>query len=185
MSEQLSRVKQLEQKRASWKRQIDYLEEQNRLLRNELFGRKSEKPVREDRDQLSLFAPSDAPAPSEPNAEEEQIAVSPHSRKKRGRKPLPEHLPRVDVIHDLDDEDKMCACGYPMSRIGQDECEKADYIPATFQVLRHIRYKYACKHCEGVESDGPTVKIAPLPAQLIPKSNATPGLSAHIFTSKS
>jgi transposase len=164
--------------------QIDYLEEQLRLLRNELFGRKSEKPIREDRDQLRLFAQSDAPLPSEPDAEEEQICISSHSRKKRGRKPLPEHLPRVDIIHDLDAADKMCACGHQMSRIGQDECEKLDYIPAKIQVERHIRYKYACKHCEGVESDGATVKIAPPPAQLIPKSNATPGLLAHIFTAK-
>ncbi len=164
--------------------QIDYLEEQLRLLRNELFGRKSEKPTREDRDQLLLFAPSDAPVPSDPDTEEEQVSVSSHSRKKRGRKPLPEHLPRVDVIHDLNEEDKMCGCGHLMSRIGQDECEKLDYIPAKVQVERHIRYKYACKHCEGVESDGPTIKIAPLPAQLLPKSNATAGLLAHIFTSK-
>ena len=164
--------------------QIDYLEEQLRLLRNELFGRKSEKPTREDRDQLLLFAPSDAPVPSDPDTEEEQVSVSSHSRKKRGRKPLPEHLPRVDVIHDLNEEDKMCGCGHLLSRIGQDECEKLDYIPAKVQVERHIRYKYACKHCEGVESDGPTIKIAPLPAQLLPKSNATAGLLAHIFTSK-
>jgi transposase len=164
--------------------QIEYLEEQNRLLRNELFGRKSEKPIREDRDQLLLFTPSDTPVPSEPDTPEEQVCVSSHSRKKRGRKPLPEHLPRVDVIHDLAAAEKMCACGHQMSRIGQDECEKLDYIPAKIQVERHIRYKYACKHCEGVESDGPTVKIAPPPAQLIPKSNATPGLLAHIFTAK-
>ena len=97
---------------------------------------------------------------------------------------MPEHLPRVDVIHDLSDEQKMCDCGHKMDRIGQQQCEKLDYIPARVQVLRHIRYKYACKHCEGVSSDGPTVKIAPPPAQLIPKSNATAGLLAHIFTSK-
>ena len=49
---------------------------------------------------------------------------------------------------------------------------------------RHIRYKYACKNCEGVEDQGPSVKIAPLPVQLIPKSHATAGLLAHIGVSK-
>jgi transposase len=112
------------------------------------------------------------------------IDIASHSRKKRGRKPLPEHLPRVDVIHDLSDDEKMCACGHMKSRIGQEVCEKLDYVPAKIQVERHIRYKYACKHCEGVEDDGPTVMIAPPPVQLIPKSNATDGLLAHIFTSK-
>jgi len=173
----------LHQQGERYQSQIDYLEEQLRLLKNELFGRKSEKPTREDRDQLRLFNDSADAAVAEPDTAK-QISVAPHKRKKRGRKPLPEHLPRVDVIHDLDESDKVCGCGHMMSRIGQDECEKLDYIPAKVQVERHIRYKYACKHCEGVESDGPTVKIAPPPAQLIPKSNATEGLLAHIITSK-
>jgi transposase len=164
--------------------QIDYLEEQLRLLRNELFGRKSEKPPREDHDQIPLFGKQAEVLDDVPEPEEEGVVIPSHSRRKRGRKPLPDHLPRVDVIHDLSDDEKMCACGHVMSCIGQEQCEKLDYIPANIQVLRHIRYKYACKNCEGVESDGPTVRIAPPPAQLIPKSNATEGLLAHIFTSK-
>lgn len=187
-NEQISKrqaISLLSQQEEKYQSQIDYLEEQLRLLRNELFGRKSEKPHREDRDQLPLFAPSpEGQVPLNPDAEDEEISIASHKRKKRGRKPFPEHLTRVDVIHDLNDEDKMCDCGHQMSRIGQDECEKLDYIPAKIQVERHIRYKYACKNCEGVESDGPTIKIAPLPAQLIPKSNTTPGLLAHVITSK-
>jgi transposase len=62
--------------------------------------------------------------------------------------------------------------------------EKLDYISARLRVERHIRYKYACKSCEGVEDGGPSVKIAPAPVQLIPKNNATAGLLAHIAVSK-
>jgi transposase len=51
-------------------------------------------------------------------------------------------------------------------------------------VQRHIRLKYACKDCEGVEDDGSTITIAPAPVALIPKSNATEGLLAHIVVSK-
>ena len=136
----------LRQQEEKYQAQIDYLKEQNRLLRNELFGRSSEKSVRENRDQLSLFtaAPVDQ-APADADTEERQITVASHSRKKRGRKPLPDHLPRVDIIHDLTEAEKMCDCGHQMSRIGQEKCEKLDYIPAKVQVLRHIRYKYACK----------------------------------------
>jgi transposase len=173
------------QQEEKYQSQIDYLEEQLRLLRNELFGRKSEKPPREDRDQIPLFGqPPETPDDAAAETEDDTVVIPAHSRRKRGRKPLPEHLPRVDIIHDLTDDEKICACGHVMSRIGQEQCEKLDYIPARIQVLRHIRYKYACKHCEGVESDGPTVKIAPPPVQLIPKSNATEGLLAHIFTAK-
>jgi transposase len=47
-----------------------------------------------------------------------------------------------------------------------------------------IRPKYACRTCEGVDSTGPTVSIAPLPPQLLPRSTATPNLVAHIVTQK-
>ena len=182
----ISLMNQLEEKfqvqEEKYQAQIDYLEEQNRLLRNELFGRKSEKNIVSDHNQLPLFAqPAMAPAAEE---DAESITVAPHERKKRGRRRLPEHLERVDIVHDLSEQEKMCSCGHQMDCFGQDECEKLDYIPAKVRVLRHIRLKYACKHCEGVEDDGPTVRIAPVPVQLIPKSNATAGLLAHLFTSK-
>jgi transposase len=65
-----------------------------------------------------------------------------------------------------------------MRRIGEETSEQLDIIPARIQVLRHIRPKYACPVCaEGV-------KTAPLPAQPIPKSLASPGLLAHITVAK-
>lgn len=88
------------------------------------------------------------------------------------------------MIHDIPEDQKVCACGAHLSRIGQDKCEKLDYVPAKVRVVRHIRYKYACKSCEGVEDDGPTVKIAPPPVTLIPKANVTEGLLAHIVVPK-
>jgi hypothetical protein len=91
---------------------------------------------------LQLFTP---PAEPEPVKPDETIEIKGHARKKRGRKPLPEKLPRIDILHDIPDEEKQCACGAQLSRIGEDTCEKLDYIPAKVQVLRHIRYKYACK----------------------------------------
>jgi transposase len=167
-----------------YQEKIHYLEERIRLLQNELFGRKSEKRYPDDHRQLPIF---DQPS-TETNADEsgiqKTIVIAEHQRTKRGRKPLPDDLPRVDVIHDIAEEEKVCACGVRLTLIGQDTCEKLDYIPAKVRVLRHIRYKYACKSCEGVEDDGPTVKIAPAPVALIAKSNATEGLLAHIVVSK-
>jgi len=52
------------------------------------------------------------------------------------------------------------------------------------RLLKNIRYKYACKNCEGTEDDGPTVSIARMPEEIIPKSIATSGLLAHILTAK-
>ena len=157
------------------------LKEQINCLQDKLFGRKTEKTPRDD-GQLSLF---DIPEPQLAVSEEpEETIISSHTRKKRGRKPLPANLPRVEVIHELTEEERQCACGCLKSRIGQEVSEQLDYIPAKVRVIRNIRYKYACKKCEGVEDDGPTVSIAGMPDQIISKSIATPGLLAHILTAK-
>ncbi len=67
--------------------------------------------------------------------------------------------------------------GRSLSEIGEVISEQLDIIPAKIQVIRHIRKKYAC-------SCGQCIKTAPLPAQPIPKSMASPGLLAHIAVSK-
>jgi len=162
--------------------QTDILLEEIRHLRAQLFGRKSDKPLAGDGPQpLPLF---DMPEPAVEPEEVEEIQVPAHSRTKKGRKPLPAHLPRIERIHDIDPADKICDCGCELSRIGEEVSEQLDIIPAKIQVIRHIRPKYACRNCQGVEDSGPTVKIAPVPPQLIPKSIATPGLIAHILTTK-
>lgn len=52
------------------------------------------------------------------------------------------------------------------------------------RVLRYVRPKYACRACEGVDDEGPTVKIAPAPKFALPKSIASASLLAHIVTAK-
>jgi transposase len=164
-----------------YKSENKILQEQIKSLRDKLFGRKTEKIPKDD-GQLSLF---DIPEPELPILEaSEETSVSSHTRKKKGRKPLPSDLPRVEVVHELTEEERQCQCGCLKSRSGQEVSEQLDYIPAKVRVIRNIRYKYACKNCEGVDDDGPTVSIARMPDQIIPKSYATPGLLAHILTAK-
>jgi transposase len=158
------------------------LREQIRLLYAKMFGKKSEKRTGEEANpQLPLF---DMPEPAETEPERETVEVPAHSRQKSGRKPLPAALPRVDVIHDIDEAEKTCGCGTTLSRIGEDVSEKLDIIPAVIRVIRHIRPKYACRQCEGLETDGAAVKIAPPPKQIIDKGIATAGLLAHILIAK-
>lgn len=166
--------------RTRYDKETGILREQIQLLRAQLFGRKSEKFIPADGPQpLPLF---DMPEPVDEEEEAEEVHIPGHTRKKRGRKPLPEELPRVEEVHDIDN--KICACGCELKRIGEEVSEQLDIIPATIQVIRHIRPKYACPACEGVKDDGPTVKIAPVHPQIIPKSIVSPGLLAHILTGK-
>ena len=161
---------------------IHILEEEIRHLRSQLFGRKSERYVSSDQKQLDLFDEAEEAA-EKALSKQSTVLVPAHERKKPGRKPLPAELPRIEVIHDLAPEDKIC-CGQEMVRIGSDTCEKLRVKPAEILVEEHIRYKYACKICEGLESKDGAVKIAPLPPQIIPQGIATPSLMAYIITNK-
>lgn len=162
--------------------EIELLREQISHLYHKLFGRKSEKNFPDSESlQLPLF---DMPEPDPDEAKEEEVEVLSHFRKTKGRKPLPSTLPRVEIIHDIDPEEKVCPCGARLSKIGEDVSEKLDIIPAVIQVIQHIRPKYSCKSCEGIEDKKATVKIAPVPRQLIPKGIASGGLMAHILTAK-
>ncbi len=155
---------------------IDALEELVRLLRHQRFGRRSEKAATH---QLGLFNEAEASV-HEQGEEEAPIDVPAHKRRRGGRRPLPDFLPRVEVLHDLSDAEKVCPhdASHTLQRIGEEVCEQVDLIPAVVQVLRHVRPKYACGTCkEGV-------RIAPLPPQPIPKSQASPSLLAHVVTSK-
>jgi transposase len=163
---------------------IAHLQERNRLLQSIIYGSKTEKRTDiSGQRQLSLFDEIEVTPLIEPEPEK-TIEVPAHARKKPGRKPLPEHLPRIEVVHDLAEEEKTCACGCRLTRIGEEASEKLDIVPAKVQVIRHIRYKYACRGCEGVESEGGAVKLAPLPPQIIPQSIVTPGLLAFVLVSK-
>jgi len=137
-------------------KEIELLREQIRLLQAQMFGKKSEKGLGDSGGvQIPLF---DMPEPEV--EEEEEIEVPSHKRKKSGRKKLPDTLPRVDVVHDIDESEKLCGCGEQLEQIGEDFSEKVDIVPAVIRVIRHIRPKYACKQCEGIETDGAVVKIA-------------------------
>ena len=154
------------------------LEAENRWLKQQLFGRSSEKretPV--PANQPWLFNEADALVPA--SAEPASITVPAHTRKKPGRKPITADLPRVDVIHDLSEAEKICPKdGARLAAIGEEVSEQVEFIPAKAHVLRHIRLKYACPCCKS------HVALAEKPAQILPKSNAAPSLLAHIAASK-
>ena len=100
--------------------------------------------------------------------------------KRRGeRVALPPELPRVEVVHELPEETRHCAGdGSALAVIGQEVSEELHVVPARVEVIRHVRLKYACPACE----EG--VQIAPPPAKLLPKSNASATLLAYIATAK-
>lgn len=179
-----SLVDEFAKKERFYESEIKILKEQIRLLQDKLFGRKSEK-IKSDSDERQLLLFDETAEDTAQDSDiEDTIDVPAHKRRKKGRSPLPADLPRIEVVHDLSDEEKICFCGCRKSCIGEEVSEQLDIIPARMQVIRNVRLKYVCKNCEGVENDEPAVSIASVPAQMIPKSIATPGLLAHVLTAK-
>jgi transposase len=165
---------------AAREERIGLLEEENRWLKAQLFGRSSEKTPIEERspDQAWLFNEAEALTKAAESAPV-SVTIPAHERGKGGRKKLSAALPRVEVVHDIAEEQKVCATdGAMLERIGEEISEQLDYKPAQVRVLRNIRPKYACPCCKI------GVMIAPVPAQLLPKSLATPSLLAQITTAK-
>ena len=161
---------------------INYLQDQVKMLSLRQFGPKSERFVPENPDQRSLFDEQEDATSCD--APDEDVEIKSYTRKKPGRKPLPDHLPRAEGTHDLSPDEKICACGCQLEQTGQDQSEELVFTPPEFKVIRHIRLKYVCKKCEGVESEGGAIKTAPAPLKLIPKSISTPSLLAAIITGK-
>src|SRR6202165_1485671 len=92
------------------------------------------------------------------------------------RKPLPDHLPREDVLLDVDSEICGC-CGGPLHAIGESVSEMLDWVPAQLRVVRIPRPRYACRSCNKVVQ-------ASAPERLIAGGLATPALLAQVMVSK-
>jgi len=173
VAEQLARNEQLSAQNQHYKAQVLSLQEQLNLALARRYAASSEKIAP---DQYRLFDEAEADTEAEPP--EDEITIPAHSRKKGGRRKLPESLPRVEVVHELSAEELICPHdGATLAEIGAVTSEQLDIVPARIQVIRHTRKQYACD-C------GQCIKTAALPKQPIPKSMASPGLLAHITVSK-
>lgn len=74
--------------------------------------------------------------------------VKSYKRRKCGRKKLSEDLPRREIYLDIPEEEKHCACGAELVKVGEDRSERLQVIPAQIYVEVTVRPKYACRVCE-------------------------------------
>ena len=151
--------------------ELEQLRIQVAKLRRMQFGTSSERLAREA-DQLELGledAEVEAVAKAPPAVIRARDAVKPF------RQPLPDHLPREDVVHA---PACLCPdCGGAMRRIGEDVTEQLDYVPASFRVIRHVRPRLSCRACERIVQ-------APLPSMPIERGRPGAGLLAHMLVAK-
>jgi transposase len=160
--------------------EIEKLKFQIAKLRRMQFGRSSERVTRQI-EQLELrleeLETGEAEEISQAAAEDRPPPI--RERRQPKRKPLPDHLPRQEVVHEPED-DAACICPFcrgGMARLGEDVTEVLDYLPGRFRVIRHVRPKYACRYCDAITQ-------APAPALPTPRGRAAPGMLAHLLVSK-
>jgi transposase len=146
-------------------------------LRRMQFGRSSEK-LDAQIEQLELLledleegdaartAPAGKREPDQPR----------HERRQPVRRPLPDHLPREEIVHHAGSVCPGCG-GTHFSRIGEDVTEVLEKVPARLKVIRHIRPKLSCRSCERILQ-------APAPDLPIEKGRPGPGLIAGVVVGK-
>jgi transposase len=105
------------------------------------------------------------------------------------RKTLPDHLPRettviepdVVAVAALTSTAAACTCEScktgTLRPLGDDVSEMLEYVPGYFKVIRTVRPKYSCSHCQ-------TIVQAPAPSRPLAKGMAGPNLLAKVFISK-
>jgi transposase len=95
----------------------------------------------------------------------------------RNRGALPAHLPRVEIVIDV--EDKRCpCCGGAMHVIGEDVAEMLDVVPALYRVKVIRRPRYGCRGCEGA------VVQAPAPERPLTGGMASEAVLAQVLVAK-
>jgi transposase len=146
---------------------------ENETLKRGLLGQKAERLPADDRQlTLSLLEMLLGSAPTPPA---ETIPVPPHARRKpTGRKPLPDHLPRVRVeLIPLEVQEQGLQ---QFERIGEDVSEVIERRPHSTVVVEVVRPKYVRKARDRL---GPTrVLIGEPPTLPIERGRAGPGMLA-------
>lgn len=167
---------------AQLKAEIQWLKEQLGLAKHRLFAPSADKAPTGQESLLFNEAEATA-APGLPEPESETITYT--RRKVAGQRELNlTGLPIEEKFYQLSQEEQICPCCQgPLHEMGADVRTEIKIIPATVSVLKHIRTKYACRHCQNNEIKTP-ILTAPMPVTAFPNSLASPSAVAHILCQK-
>jgi transposase len=151
-----------------------------RLTRHQ-FGRRSEQ-LPADQLQLALEELEQTIAANQ--AGQDAAAASsglPHKPRTeqsgRNHGALPAHLPRYEVVIDVEDKDCPC-CGNALHAIGELRTEQLDIVPSLLRVRVTRRPRYVCRSCEDA------IVVAPAPDRPVDGGMPTEALIAHVVVSK-
>jgi len=166
---------------------IDALQEQLTLLRSKRYQRQSEQlktlqgQLFDEAELEQAIRETEAAL-----AKIETEATPPQStqpRKTPKRKPIPDHLKRVDIMIDVSVEDKQMM-GEDWEAIGFEVSEQLAVHQRQYYVKRYCRIKYVLKESSETELPECGIKVAPRPSVILPKSIGDASLLADVIASK-
>jgi transposase len=160
---------------------IDKLKAQIAKLKREKFDTSSER-IERALEQLELAleeaeaAKAETMASAPQQTEPEASAPDGEIVEKKKRRQLPPELPRRDVVHMPAGVCKKCG-GSELRTVSETVTEVLAYVPARFEVIRHVRPACSCRKCE-------TMIQAPMPELPIPRGMVDASFLAHMVVAK-
>ena len=153
-------------------------------LKREKFGASSERIERtieqlelalEEAETAKAEAIASLPQQPEPDAPSPQETEDAKPEKKK-RRQLPPEFPRRDVVHTPPGVCKTCG-GSELRNVSETVTEVLAYVPARFEVIRHVRPACSCRKCE-------TMMQASMPDLPIPRGMVDASFLGHITVAK-
>jgi len=162
---------------------IQHLKEQLALKNRKIFGASSEKTLPEQ--EIMIF--NEAEQAAKPNLPEPTVETITYQRrgKTKGQREIDlSALPTEERDYRLTEEERVCPdCAGHLHEMGVDIHQEIQIVPAQVKVIKHIRHKYACRHCDHNEIQSPVLQ-ASMPKRAFPNSLASASAVAHIITQK-
>lgn len=157
----------------------DHLRDLVKTANGLAFGARSERSSLILADQAILDLGdlvTDMPAAANDPAPATEL-VTKRKRAQRNIGALPKHLERTLRVIEPASLDCPCCAG-ALHRIGEDVSEALDWVPAIVRVIRTVRPKYACRHCQDA------VVQSPAPKRLIEGGMTTTSMLAWVAVAK-
>jgi transposase len=164
---------ELNQRHQELKESYDQLKHELEQLKRLVFGRKSERHESSTPPgQMTLSLEGSEPVPAADQPKTEQITYTRQKKRKAGgRHPLPDHLPRVRLVIEPEQDTEGMVC------IGEEITELLAQRPASTYVLQIVRHKYA-------KADGSGVIIGKMPVRAIEKGMVDESFLANMLVGK-
>lgn len=166
---------------------LNIFKEEINVLRNQRFGRHSEKNNQPDGQMKMCFNEAEfvgfaEETPEEEPKAEETVPKATQQTKKKHKKnsrsnSVTANVNVKDILHTLTGEELKCECGGIYKKVGDETVEQLIFHQAYFELEKHTIEAYSCDKCH-------SMKKADRPKTVFPGSLATPSLLSGIMTAK-